>query len=612
CFYHNANTSCVGGLQYPRNHYLEHRRVEGMTNYQGIFLCHQCHEQREANNVRPLHALDSRFANSKYSPSETEIGELKAALAEEESELARYRKEIAVLREKLRKLETEEEILKKHVGHYHSALSVQRRVPTEIWEIIFAVVCTSEEDGYSLDVDCEYPWDREEDGHARSIIKASAITLSHVCSRWKSIVNDCARLWSSIRIQFAAPADITDLLRAYLDRSKAYPLSLQLVFGSPEDEYDSEDPLPEDKLEAWRLLVPHLQRCRALVLGVADMDVFSTPAGGLPFLNLVSFRNLAFDWYDQEELLMGSPQPTWLSGAICRAPQLADVAMRYLMPRDTLPYHRLTSPAIEYVDMDAVQVLFDLLPTWTALASLKLGQPALHGGSPSLSPLGEPIEVPSLRHLDLGDEGLPTHPDYSVLSLCCRKLKLPSLTSFSIRCGGWSTALPALLRCSTATLERVRIRLYCPTESTKHSLDSILPMLQSLSRLTHLELMVKSYGSSSDMASCVIDFLTALFAKPEPEEGRITFLLPRLQAIHLTFSDVMMTTEVLERMLAVVSSRLGASNQCSLTEFCFAQSTPNAGTADSAIKLVLDEAILEKMTDFGHRGLRVVFAKEPW
>ncbi|KAL0066689.1 hypothetical protein AAF712_006292 [Marasmius tenuissimus] len=222
-------------------------------------LCRLC-EHRDTPRLESLESkLDARLLSSDYVPSDSEISQLKALLLKEELELARYQDRMVANFQKCR-----------------SAISVQRRVPAEIWEIIFRRAFHD----YSFIV-------KHSSFYTPVLVfQTPALVFSQVCARWRAVAIGCSRLWSSIDIHLNAfTPNMTSALQTYLKRSAPQPLSLCIFPGCP--------PLSANARDAWKLLGPSLSRCETLVWDVRRDDILPE-VHGLAFPSLVSFRYTSF------------------------------------------------------------------------------------------------------------------------------------------------------------------------------------------------------------------------------------------------------------------------------------------------------------------------------
>ncbi|KAF9254727.1 hypothetical protein L218DRAFT_885676, partial [Marasmius fiardii PR-910] len=182
-------------------------------------LCENC-QTRISNAPHALPSIDLSLLRSNHIPSEAEISRNIKFLQEETRELQQYKRDIAYLRRTLEQMEARKNDLESHRERRRCFLSVQRKVPFEIWEEIFAIVCFSNStDRCSLTI-------QQYEGKVRAI----PITLSHVCSRWREIVNRSPTLWASISVHFHGRSSerITNTLETFLTNSGSSPLNLRL------------------------------------------------------------------------------------------------------------------------------------------------------------------------------------------------------------------------------------------------------------------------------------------------------------------------------------------------------------------------------------------------
>ncbi|KAJ8079267.1 hypothetical protein PM082_021769 [Marasmius tenuissimus] len=581
---------------------------------QRLYLCQNCHEKEESTNARPLRILDARFAKSGYVPSDAEVAHLRGILKEEEKELVRYKDEIAVLQCKLEQLEEGKRHLKSNVKWCRSGISVQRRVPAEIWELVFSALCLSlHKYSFNLDYQRNTSFSRER----LTVFETPALTVSHVCSRWRSIANDCPRLWSSINIQFAIQRDPVPCLETYLGRSKMQPLSLRLSLD-PEKSYALAEDLASDKKKAWQLLALHLGRCRELVIGFHLVEVLPE-IRDMILPNLTFYQHLPYVAYSTPESLITDPrQPRWFWRPIRTAPKLTDITLVDFLPVSWLPYRQLTSITIRYLcDLPSVEGLFHVLPICTALNALTLG--SWQGPDKpinSIPPvLQRPVEVPSLRYLSLDEACCDIGMDNTLVEVCLPKLNLPGLTTFNV--SGWTSTSSDFLRRCSKTLEKLSINLYLGLmlsgERNPASINSVSAALPALSKLSHLDLAIQTSFSRSSATSVIDNFFTTFLSTLKAEsdsgsESERTVFLPNLQSAHLTLSDIELSPENVEAVLDAISSRLDtpATTTHRLTRMHLTRHLPY-GSGRNPAQVVLDTDVLERVQLLKKEGITVVF-----
>ncbi|KAF9058921.1 hypothetical protein BDP27DRAFT_1239789, partial [Rhodocollybia butyracea] len=125
-----------------------------------------------------------------------------------------YESEIHRLQIRIADIQNRRERVKTYTKHLRSLLSPIHKLPNELLTIIFGYVCVENEL-------------QDRGGGA-------ALTLSHVCMRWRQLTIACPVLWSAMTMDFvkqhdddiAADGKLSTIVRLYLDRSKSVPLRL--------------------------------------------------------------------------------------------------------------------------------------------------------------------------------------------------------------------------------------------------------------------------------------------------------------------------------------------------------------------------------------------------
>ncbi|KAK1222800.1 hypothetical protein PQX77_014326 [Marasmius sp. AFHP31] len=570
-----------------------------------LYLCQRCYERKEPTNARPPRYLDARFGESGYAPSRNEVVYLRGVLEEEEEELARYQDEIAVLRRKLERLEEGERHLKSNVEWCRSGLSVQRRVPPEIWELVFSILCLSlYEYSFNLDYDKTTPFG---DNGWPVIFETPSLTVSHVCSRWRNIANSCSRLWSSLSVQLTVPVDPMPLLETYLRRSKTHLLSLSLFLDHPEGGNTIYRDLTWKQKKAWQLLGAQFGRCRELAIGFENTGDMPQPQG-IELLNLMSYRHRAYYSMHRnpQSLVEETDQPVWFWPHVHSAPKLTDVTLEDLLPLSWLPYRQLTSITIRCMrGIESVEGLFYLLPSCIALTELTLGGwYALHE---LIDPIPPPVEVSSLRCLSLDGKYAR---DNDLVVVCLSKLNLPGLTTFNVN--GWTSASSDFLRRCSRTLEKLSVDLPgLDREADFIHIDSVLSALPLLPKLTHVDLAIKRKSCCFEFIPAIRSFFTTFLTKLKAEsdsgsDSEHHVFLPNLQSAHLTLSDMEMSTENVEAVLDAISSR---SDRTTTTTRRLARMhlTRHLPYKQKPAQVVLDANVLERVRLIKKEGIIVTF-----
>ncbi|KAG7096365.1 hypothetical protein E1B28_003809 [Marasmius oreades] len=392
-------------------------------------------------------------------------------------QLQQYEDTIDYLIQILEKLDAERQQLETQISRRHSITSVQRRVPVEIWETIFLFACSgSSDDGYSLSMTMTPNlWS------FATTVSAFPIVLSHVCRRWRAIVNSCPTLWSSISINglrdFSTEHKI--LIETFLEKSAKCPLNLRAA----------EDWSGRTPSVMWELLKSHfLRRCGRLYLdliGFSSLDNFEET--DITFHHLLSLR---LDSPIPGELNLNSP--FWQ--AICHAPKLTQARISTLYPPNSLPYPQLTTLVLDSVLLDHMEHLLRVLELCRNLRSFAFLQAYPDDGIPnSLDHIIRPVEMPSLRTLSLYSDSRLQRMNNPTIKVLCSSLVMTTLSAFSLACTSsysevthWPSSLLSMLRRSSTTLRHMRLSLCPDFKSGWEAPLSVL--LETTPNLTHLDL----------------------------------------------------------------------------------------------------------------------------
>ncbi|KIK69479.1 hypothetical protein GYMLUDRAFT_152207, partial [Collybiopsis luxurians FD-317 M1] len=141
-------------------------------------LCNQC----GANFAyRPLQSdFSIEHLRSLFAPGKIETSSILSIVAEAERDLLAYDKEIQRLEDTTRQLTSLRARLTRFRDEHRSLLSPIRKLPAEVLGEIFSFACL--ESGYALKL-------------TRFFTKAVTMSLSQVCSAWRSIAVSSPRLW---------------------------------------------------------------------------------------------------------------------------------------------------------------------------------------------------------------------------------------------------------------------------------------------------------------------------------------------------------------------------------------------------------------------------------
>ncbi|KAJ7143562.1 hypothetical protein C8R43DRAFT_1237889 [Mycena crocata] len=155
--------------------------------------------------------------NTNYVPSDSEIEEIRAALAEPLQQLAVLDERIAQMQAALDAVIAERASLKDEINLHKALISPFRRIPQDILEEIF--------------ISC-LPIRHNALVNARE----APLLLGHVCSYWRAVSHSMPMLWTSLHIPWATPAPdsipkFAEMIRAWLGRSANSQLSLSITYS---------------------------------------------------------------------------------------------------------------------------------------------------------------------------------------------------------------------------------------------------------------------------------------------------------------------------------------------------------------------------------------------
>ncbi|KAF9254768.1 hypothetical protein L218DRAFT_444691 [Marasmius fiardii PR-910] len=162
-------------------------------------------EDERPHQIPKCHSC-SPLLNERHNPTELSPQHSSDNVEKLEHQLQTCLDEISLVKLHLQRLEQRKTSLEAQLNECQSLLSPFHKLPTEIWTEIFTL-CVP---GNGLSVS-ETGWNR---------VEAIPYVLSHVCSRWREIINFFPGLWSSVRVNlYALNRDITLLLKSYFSRS---------------------------------------------------------------------------------------------------------------------------------------------------------------------------------------------------------------------------------------------------------------------------------------------------------------------------------------------------------------------------------------------------------
>ncbi|KAL0066682.1 hypothetical protein AAF712_006285 [Marasmius tenuissimus] len=321
------------------------------------------------------HRLSECLQQSDHIPSGAEKAELESSLKEVVRESCD--RQIAVPRGRKR-------IAAVATARSQSALSALGKLPVEIWETVFSVVCLDLYE-YSLDVSFGSGLD------TLPVLETPTIALSQVCGGRRHIIQNVRNCGPPFALNSAISHGTS--LGCYLCiwSCQAHP---PIIHVNTHDHDESSPFLERIRMHnAWHVLSQHIPRCRCLITTIAHFDF--PDLSGIPnlcFPNLETYQEEHF--FVDEEFAEKAP---WLLDALNAAPKLKRMVLWDIRP-GIPPYHQLESLETHFFFQP--RQLFDVLPDCTALDSLTFCGFDTH----DIDGFTRDTELPQLRRLSIYEE----------------------------------------------------------------------------------------------------------------------------------------------------------------------------------------------------------------
>ncbi|KAF9265907.1 hypothetical protein L218DRAFT_1075444 [Marasmius fiardii PR-910] len=555
-------------------------------------LCEICQALVEPDvGSQEIQPIDSRFQRPDYVLSAEEKFHMSRGLEEESRCLENYEDQIIRMRRKLAILEEGKRILEGNILQRRSALSIQRLLPIEIWEIIFAFVCSlSSEGSRSLVIDRSRP-------RTLPFVIMPPVVLSHVCSRWRTIVLTYPILWSSIRIVLdKIAASSLPLFETFIERSEGGPLDLEIKYRLGAF---SRHKMPKDVHTYWETVSKNIPRCRTLSFGIVHCALLGNvpPANDFSLPNLVSFWGTTYSH---------SINPTnWFWQALSQAPKLSFAEIHQPYPLNSLPYSQLTTLSIRRLiitDDGLFDELYRVLQSSRKLRHLKLQLDSPSMSRPNVIELDRfpAIQMPCLSTLTVNIETSVLHDNSIDMSFGAlyNTLLMPPLVTLKLECSSfetdrWSKTLLVMLQHSPL-LTRLSLCFrgcYGPAFYPKQPLSTIL---YSIPNLTHLELYLSRSDRGQDILAkelfsardCFSSFLSDLKYSPR---NNMTFV-PKLEFLSLRLYHKIADDFTLMNLLDAAGSRVRKDVDSPLREIRVRRYAEQLGS-----KIALGSNVLEEI-----------------
>ncbi|ESK90983.1 hypothetical protein Moror_16381 [Moniliophthora roreri MCA 2997] len=486
-----------------------------MSNFvTSISLCSKCNNTfnlSESHTYPPVSINDFR---SNIVPSAEDHARISKIIGDEERELARYNQEITRLRRIVDQLELERSTLQMRITHRRSFISSRRKLPSELWSVIFDLACGTEE--YSLVID-----------HNSSVRVALPSVFSQVSIQWRGIMGSLPHLWSSISIDFSRlKPGINVLLEQYLQNAADFPLTAQMRYNGP---YDCQYMLP-NSLAALQLLFRNIARCKALdIVNHHDAKLMArapVPSTTVSFPLMQSIKMYSTSYEENPRF--------WDN--VRTAPRLTHAAIIGLSLVRFLPLERLVSLDIQIVTHS--EPILDVLRGCSSLQTLNMTG---LGRSLNIVPAGQVVRMPSLQSLSLGFMGFTND-----LENLLRALTLPSLNSLKLLSTyEWDAVfqvVPPLLPFSRS-LAKVSINL----GHMRLPRGSMVQIFRAFSHLTDFEICYSGETDSEDAVGITHELLLIL--------GADSSIAPRLGSLRLREHKSPFRVELVEAAIALLEGQ---------------------------------------------------------
>ncbi|KAK7438448.1 hypothetical protein VKT23_018060 [Stygiomarasmius scandens] len=307
-----------------------------------ISLCDECSfgvPQYHDHNAD----LISHQLRSYRTPTEIEVCHLRAEIDSSERVIDKYSEEITKLQKRIEVLQMHKARAVRAVENRQALLAPINRLPVEILEVVFDLVCCGEDTTWYTE-DCPF------------FVFPFTLDIAHTCTAWRRIVLSKGELWSDIDLLFHpdhVPRDINkplELLANYLPYSKSAPLTITIrAYPGPLTQKDSAR-FCRLVQEALEVLVEHAGRWKSVDLSLNTM-LFdhlksSTNWRMAKPLSLPLLRSLTLDWNNTTD---EDVSDNWSS--------LGDIFANAPICRLSIPYYNLEAlPCLPFSQLTTLDI----------------------------------------------------------------------------------------------------------------------------------------------------------------------------------------------------------------------------------------------------------------
>ncbi|KAF5323886.1 hypothetical protein D9611_008274 [Ephemerocybe angulata] len=356
----------------------------------------------------------SSFLGTNYVPSPTEVIQLKAQVQDWDQVIADLDRDLNALQQVQQHLSRQRERCVLSKKKYEALLEPMRRVPDEILAAVFLECLQQEPEGWAAMTPTEGT-------------KHPAVTLTHVCRRWRNLAVGTPRLWAQVDLRVPSRPNsrrtiprLTHLVRVSTQRSGACPMTIKIKVDTGESVPMMYGWGNTDGYEAvLKELVDEVcissERWRSLSLSaILDpergnlplLQFFTAIANPLPALTQVHFE-VSFETQDSR---LRSICPKVLNG-----PALRSVSI--IKPSGQLSSHG-----------------FNIHRPWAGVRNDGVAPEMANFGVTSLVALELLKSLPSLVHFDVDiDHAARDGEEELVLAAAAEPTQLPFLQSLSLK-----------------------------------------------------------------------------------------------------------------------------------------------------------------------------------
>ncbi|THU81468.1 hypothetical protein K435DRAFT_844729 [Dendrothele bispora CBS 962.96] len=474
-----------------------------------IVLCDEC-----SSGVPDYHDCDADFIldqlRSYNSPSETETRQLLLDIDYSESAINRYSEEITKLQKCIEALQTQKARATRAKEIRQALLAPINRLPIEILEDIFALVCCGEDTTWYSE-DCPF------------FVFPFTLDIAHTCTAWRNLALSKGELWSSIDLLFHPdhiPCDPTKplkLLASYLSYSKSAPLTISVrAYPGQVTQTDSELFYHMVK-RILGVLLQYAKRWKSVDLTL-DTKLFShlkSPAGFIDSLaggvsvplSLPLLDSLTLDW---ENTLDDDLSDNWSSfGNVFINAVIHQLSIPYYNPKAHLflPFSRLTTLHIREADQSNLLLALRTCPLLERLHVQKCQMLRLHSDNSPASADSVVACCPKLISLR-PEVSAPEREESGSLDLLSY-LEVPTLQELTVH---QNTKLGKFFWSKDAfrsMISRSSCRLYTiSVYGIVFSLDDIQDLILLSPTLRRLDLQESFHGTNESLIPPILRALT--------------------------------------------------------------------------------------------------------